>query len=97
MNIRQVLNRSIIRTRTGEVFVLEDNYWNRHYRDAYSKEGYVRQRVRTIDIAEAWVGRVDGVDLWENVTLTKAQQKQLAYQKHLEYVTSPQSETYWCS
>ena len=102
MDIRQVTNGIYVRTRGGrngeaEVLIVEDNYWNRKYRNAYHPAQYKRTTVRTIDIAEASSGCVNGERLWEPVTLTPAQQKQLSYQRHLEYVTSPESETYWAS
>lgn len=98
VDIRNVLTGALIRTRPirGEPDVYElkvlDNYWNRRSRLSLDPKTGGPCMVPTIDIASVLVNGV-----WEPVELTPAQQKQLRAQRHLEYVTSPESETYWCS
>lgn len=100
VDIRNVLTGALIRTRPirGEPDVYElkvlDNYWNRRSRVCRDVNTNATCVVPTIDIAEVWVSERTA---WEPVVLTPAQRKRLNQQVHLEYVTSPESETYWCS
>jgi len=102
MDIREVTCGIRVRTRTTKYdepqeYIIQDNYWNRRSRSAYKPKHYEFTRIPTIDIVEASTGTLNGERVWEHVVLTKAQLKQLNAQRHLEYVTSPESETYWCS
>ena len=102
MDIRNVTAGTMIRTREDKydgprVLIINDNYWNRRSRHAYEPVGYKNVMIYTIDIDQASTGCLNGERVWEQVFLTKAQVRQRNAQRHLEYVTSPESETYWCS